>query len=233
MTLRLSGTTPPPDPSCVFTTVRVTRGGPVWWPQHRRRLAESAQEVLGMRLPSDLEDRVRGAAEALAEGRLRITLGSQGVHVDSGPPAPTPSPRQLVTVNGRTGSWRHKWCDRRQVAEAEQLVGHGHVPLFAADDGRLLETATANLLVLDGTALLTPPLSDDLLPGVTREAVLTAAGAVGMTVEECDLRAADVLGRPAFTTSSLTGVVAVASLDGQPLPQDAAAADRLRAAMAL
>lgn len=230
MTLRLSGKTPPPDPSCVFTTVRVTRAAAVWWPQHRRRLAQSAHEVLGVRLPGDLEDRVAAAAESLAEGRLRITADQQGVRVESGLPAPTPSPRHLVTVAGRTGPWHHKWCDRRQVAEAEELVGEGRVPLFVAADGRLLETTTANLLVLDGTTLLTPPLSDHLLPGVTREMVLAAAAALGLTVEECDLRAGDVLGRPALTTSSLTGVVAVASLDGEPLPQDDDARQRLAAA---
>lgn len=230
--VRLSGATPPPDPSCVFTTVRVTRSLALWWPQHRRRLADSAQEVLGARLTGDLDDRVAAAAESLAEGRLWVHVDDQGTSLQSGLPAPSPTPRSLVTVTGRTGSWRHKWCDRRQVAEAEQLVGADRVPVFAADDGRLLETATANLLVVDGTTLLTPPLSDDLLPGVTREVVLAAAASLGLAVEERDLRAGDVLGRPALTTSSLVGVVPVARLDGQALPQDDGLVQRLRAATA-
>ena len=231
MTLRLSGATPPPEQSCVFTTVRVTRSAAVWWPQHRERLAASAQELLALRLPSDLDDRVDVAAEALREGRLRVHVTDQGVSVQSGLPTVDTRPRHLLAVAGRTGSWRHKWCDRRQVAEAAELVGPGRTPLFV-DDDRLLETGTGNLLVVDGARLRTPPLSDDLLPGVTRQVVLAAAPGLGLAVEERDLTAADVLGRPAFTTSSLAGVVAVESIDGQPLPLDDELLRRLRAATA-
>ena len=229
--LRLSGSLPEPDRDAVFTTVLVRDGRPRHWDRHEARLAASAHAVLGTCLPADLAERVlRAGADA---HRLRVRMACDvGVTVEAGGSAvPLPGPRHLVTVTGRTGPWDHKWCDRRQIAAAEELVGPGRMPVFADEAGHLLETSTGNLVVVRGDRLSTPPLSADLLPGVTREVLLERAAGLGLTVDERPLTAADLGGACAFTTSSLAGVVPVATLDGHAVAQDDALLQRLRTAV--
>lgn len=82
-------------------------------------------------------------------------------------------------------------------------------------EGFLTEAATANVLVWDGRALLTPPDSLGILPGVTRDLVLgtetaRAHGARSRMVSIHDAyRAQEIV-----LTSSVRGVVSVRSLDG-------------------
>jgi para-aminobenzoate synthetase/4-amino-4-deoxychorismate lyase len=130
-----------------------------------------------------------------------------------------------VTSHARTahrpqGSWRHKWAARDAFESAERAVGDA-VPLFVAADGSVLETSRGNVFLLrpDGS-LRTPPLRDDLLPGVTRRALLDLAHDQGRRVE---LRAFGVdeltRGTP-FWTSSLSGAVPIHSVDGVPTRVD-------------
>ncbi len=46
------------------------------------------------------------------------------------------------------------------------------------------EVGTMNLFVVLGNSLVTPPLSDSILPGVTRDSVLTLGRELGLSVEE-------------------------------------------------
>lgn len=50
--------------------------------------------------------------------------------------------------------------------------------------GRLCEAPTATLFVVRGGVLRTPPLDEDVLPGITREWVLDAASALGVPAVE-------------------------------------------------
>ena len=96
-----------------------------------------------------------------------------------------------------------------------------------ADDALLLSTrntvactSVANLFALFGDRLVTPPLSDGVLPGTTRALLLTLAPLCGLVAEERslaldELQAADVV----FTTNSLRLICRAISLDAQPLPQ--------------
>ena len=237
--LRLEGDVPPPDRQCVFTTLRVDHGSPVHWGRHRSRLARSCALLYRRQLPSGLDQRVGAACgQAPAAGRLRVRLRCEegqaeldlAVEVSTAVAAAT-APRHLVTVAGRDGDWSHKWCDRRQLAAAERLVGPAGVPVFVGPDGDVLETSTANLLATDGTALRTPPLTGGVLPGVTRELVLAAARDVGLVVREEPLRPSDLAGLVVWTASSIRGLVPTASLDGRPLPQDAVLLDGVRRAV--
>ena len=74
-------------------------------------------------------------------------------------------------------------------------------------------------LVADDGALITAPLRDDLLPGVSRRAVLDLARDEGRRTELRAFGAAELARHPAFWTSSLSGAVAIASVDGVPLPR--------------
>ncbi|MCU1658211.1 MAG: putative para-aminobenzoate synthase component, partial [Pseudonocardiales bacterium] len=145
-------------------------------------------------------------------------------------PAPEVRPASPArTVPGRSGLWRHKWADRTYLAGAE---AGDSTPLFIAGDGTVLETSRGNVFLLrdDGT-LVTPPLRDDLLPGVTRRALLDAARDCGRPT---DIRAFDVdelMGCVAFWTSSLSGAVPIESVDGTMLPRNDDQVARFAAAL--
>jgi len=93
----------------------------------------------------------------------------------------------------------------------------------------VLETDRGNVFLIeaDGT-LVTPPLRDDLLPGVTRRAVLDLARDAGRPTALRTFDLAELQERPAFWTSSLSLAVPIHRVDGVPLPR----ADELVAAFA-
>lgn len=120
---------------------------------------------------------------------------------------------------------------------AESLVALDHARRAGADElmfpntrGMLCEAATANVFVVRGDRLLTPPLSSGCLPGTARERVIGLAKERGIEVVERpvtmdEARSADGL----FLTSSTRGVVPVSRWDGREYPPGPVAV-RLRAA---
>jgi para-aminobenzoate synthetase/4-amino-4-deoxychorismate lyase len=119
-------------------------------------------------------------------------------------------------VRGRRGVWRHKWADRAVLA-ADEATG---TPLYVADDGTVLETSRGNVFLIDrGGSLVTPPLRDDLLPGVTRRALLDHALDAGLPVAIRPFGVDELSSSAAFWTSSLSGAVPIHSIDGTPLPR--------------
>jgi len=68
-----------------------------------------------------------------------------------------------------------------QKSEAE-LNGYDEA-LVLTPSGHASEASAANLFVVRGGTLLTPPVSDDILEGVTRKAVLTLAADLGIPTE--------------------------------------------------
>jgi branched-chain amino acid aminotransferase len=82
--------------------------------------------------------------------------------------------------------------------------------------GAIAEAAVANLFVVRGGRLWTPPATDGALEGITRRTVLELAAELGIdagerTLGRVDLFAAD----EAFLTGSGAGLVPVRSLDGE------------------
>lgn len=91
-------------------------------------------------------------------------------------------------------------------------------PILLNETGEIAESASANVfLVKDGT-LITPPLEAGILPGVTREIVLQLAAPAKIAVREEPVAVKDLLAADeAFLTSTLKGVMPIASVDGRPV----------------
>src|SRR5271156_3347442 len=111
----------------------------------------------------------------------------------------------------------HKWADRDWLESVEVELGE-EVPLTPTDAGEVLEAGRANVFVLTGGGIATPPADGRILPGTARGATLDLAAELGVPAAERplhleDLRDADDL----FLTSSLRGIRPVRSLDGEPL----------------
>lgn len=173
------------------------------------------------------------AANALDHGSLRLTItrgsGPRGI-----PPPEQPTPTILITafaagpvlsparVITARRTRRNEWSPLAAVKSInclDDIVARLEAREAGCDDALLLNTAgvvaeatAANIFARFGDQLLTPPLIDGCLPGITRAAILeTTAREVSFTPD--DLRRADEI----FLTSSL-GIRAVAELDGRTLP---------------
>jgi para-aminobenzoate synthetase / 4-amino-4-deoxychorismate lyase len=200
----------------LLETILGLDGVPVRLADHLARLDRSSRELYRVGVTAELAERVGQAAKAFPVGRavLRVVLRPDGEVAISAEPVGPPSGPTAATVATRAGGlWRHKWADRRWAAGADTAV-------FVAADGAVLETVRGNVFLIepDGT-LVTPPLRDDLLPGVTRRALLDLARDEGRPTVLRTFDAAELIARPAFWTSSLSGAVPIHRLDEVDLPR--------------
>ncbi len=228
----------------LFETLRVKGGKVLRMDVHLARLAAGA-DVLGMSLPAiDLAVALAQTAEAngLSEGVLRLTLtrgtGPRGVLPPAEPkptlvitaaPLSPPLPAARLVIGQAT-----RRNDRSPLAQVKSLnyldgiLARQEAARRGADDAVILntrdgvaETSIANLFAVIDGALVTPPLSEGVLPGIMRAQVL-AAGATERPLTVDDLASADEI----LLTSAL-GIRSVATLKGRAL-RSTAAADRLR-----
>ncbi len=221
----------------VFEAVKVTGGVPFALTRHLRRLARSAA---GMDLPEPDLDGIRAGALVLlaasgspARGRLRITLtagisplGSQrgdgpmtaiialGGLPDNEPACdvvtvPWPRNEHGALAGLKTTSYAENVRALRYATDrgAQEAI-------FANTAGNLCEGTGANVFVVSGGRLLTPPLSSGCLAGVTRDLVIEWAGAVEEDLPAGALAAAD----EAFLTGTTRDVLPIRSVDGTLLP---------------
>ena len=101
------------------------------------------------------------------------------------------------------------------MALAEARRTGAYEAIMCNPDGRVAEGSTSNLFVSRGGRLVTPALGTGLLPGITRQRVIDLARAGGLAVDEGDLVPDEVRGAAeAFITSSIRGVMPVATVDG-------------------
>ena len=86
--------------------------------------------------------------------------------------------------------------------------------VFLNENGEITEATSANIFWIKGKFLYTPSIDCGLLPGITRQAVITEAKKEGFTVVEGrfyldDIRDSDFI----FVTNSLNGIIRVGKFD--------------------
>lgn len=90
--------------------------------------------------------------------------------------------------------------------------------LLLNSKGLLAEASTANLLVVRDAGLVTPPVRDGALPGVTRRAVLDLAREAGMRAEERSVEKEELFeADEAFLTGAVMGVMPLVRVDGRAI----------------
>ncbi len=233
----------------VFETIRIRAGSPMHWERHLRRL-HAAAALLDIAMPhSDpaLHDALMAlcADNQAADGSARLTL-TRGPGPRGLAPPEHARPTVLLTVAAGTaaitpitavvarGTRRNEFSPLSRIKSlnyGDSLLARREAATCGADEavllntqGRLAETTVANLVLLSGTSLLTPPLADGALPGIAR----------ALMIERCGVREAPLHpGRPAqaaFAVSSL-GVRALLRLDDTPLDPEPAVLRSLREAL--
>ncbi|HVL88341.1 MAG TPA: aminotransferase class IV [Candidatus Thermoplasmatota archaeon] len=222
----------------LFETLRVQDGAPLWWDEHLRRMAQGAAE-LGIPMPP--EPAWRAAALALLDGargrcRLRLVL-TRGDGPPGFAPPPKPDPRMVLTFDPATlpepprlvalvRSGEPGLPRLKILAAPHAVLARREAARRGADDallvdrrGRVVEATSATVLVARGGRLVTPPLSDGILPGVTRSIVLAWAQEAGVACEEASLYLGDVRGADEILlASSVAGVLPARAVDGRELP---------------
>ncbi|MGH8668458.1 MAG: D-amino acid aminotransferase [Burkholderiales bacterium] len=139
-------------------------------------------------------------------------------------PLVTP-PRELVekgaaAVSAPDNRWLR--CDIKSIS----LIGNCMLRQLSAEtgaaetilfrDGKLTEASASNVFVVKRGAILSPPKTSLILPGITYDVVTELARADGLPLEirevpEMEVRAADEI----WVTSSSKEVLAIVTLDGR------------------
>jgi D-alanine transaminase len=232
----------------IYEVVRAIEGRLIAWPAHAARLAnglaglridatstESFEDVCGRLL------RANGLAVGEATIYLQVSRGA-APRTHHFPPAGTPTtiyasaaafrPNAEMRAKGAKGitfaDQRWARCDLKTVnllgpVMARQAAAEaGAYEAILHRDGMVMEGAATNCFaVLDGV-LRTAPLSNYILPGITRSLLLPLAATLGLKVEERaitlrDLARVDEL----FVCGTTTDVQAIVTLDGAPVANGA------------
>jgi para-aminobenzoate synthetase/4-amino-4-deoxychorismate lyase len=223
----------------VFTSLLVTEGLVADLDEHLARLEASTTELYGKRLPERLLDDLAACLATRPTGRLRLTArpigGPLQVKIEVVPIETVPSAEATLSSVALSsvaqppvaqppialhpavlpgGHGRHKWQDRRELAELisqagrDSALGPDDHLLIVDANGDVLETDRGNVFaVIDGT-LCTPPLDGRLLPGITRATVLRLAAEAGIAAKEARLTVADLTdAAEVFATNAVRGVI--------------------------
>ncbi len=85
-------------------------------------------------------------------------------------------------------------------------------------DGHVAEASSANLFVVYDGEIATPPVADDVLPGITRGAVMQIARDAGYLVTERKIDRTELyVSDEVFFTGTGAQVAPIASVDGRPV----------------
>lgn len=206
----------------IYETFRARQGTVFLLDRHIARLREGAS-VVGIEVPpvvSELVEIVRELADrcGIEDARIRLTL-------TAGPPGGQPSlviqareatdypaalyERGMTTVvadmrrNETSPLSRVKSLNcLDSILSREQAVKAGaDTGVLLNTQGNVAEASTANVFIARGGALLTPPVEDGALPGVTRSFVLQEASEATLTLN--DVLSADEV----FLTGAVMGVM--------------------------
>ena len=232
----------------LYETLRLHRGVLIRFAEHLARMREGLAILELTLDPevafplADLERLIAAAELAGGEGRVRLTVtrgidrGSALPRADALPtclatleplPAGTaasdPRPRTLATVEAAIPR-PAAWAGLKSLNHLPYVLAAAAAARAGADEallvyeGRVKETTAANLFAaLDGT-ITTPPVSEGLLAGVTRDWVLELAQANGFSTRERSLTREELAGaQEVFLTGSVAGIRAVSAIDSRTI----------------
>jgi branched-chain amino acid aminotransferase len=209
----------------LYETVRVSQDSALHGERHFERLTASAR-ALGLPVPA--RSSFAGAiAAARGSGEVvRVRLLASGGEPELRTErrlAAAPDTLRLTLLPGWYAPGyalrEHKLTSHFHGVQGRRLAQAGGYDdaLLVAHDGRVGEGTNANVALLVAGALVTPQV-DGLLPGVCRAALLEAAGALGLPVEERPVALDELLAADAVLfTSSPRGLSEAVELDGQEL----------------
>ncbi len=119
---------------------------------------------------------------------------------------------------------RWKYCHIKSISLLgnvmlrQQALDEGAAEAILVRDGKVTEGAASNVFMVSDGMLVTPPKSDYLLPGITRDLILELAGRAGIAFREADFTPQELSGADEiWLTSSTREILPVAKLNGLPV----------------
>lgn len=224
-----------PSGSGSFETIKTVDGLPWALSRHMRRALNTARRN---DLPFPNEELIRRAvsetiaANPFAIGRLRILF------VDNGSLLAThqeyleiTKPAHLgVIQRGQAGNAivekRYPYNENLKLLKEAQSAGFDDY-LLINHEGKVSETAIANLIFKVDGQWLTPPLSDGVLPGVMRALLVEKAGVLVRQIDAGQVPKIE----SGFVVSSLKIAQPIAQIDGRNL-QISAESEQMRSLFA-
>lgn len=227
----------------LFETMRAEDGGVPMWDRHMARLRTSLN-LLDLTLDWDdtiLREAMRETlvVNGLTDASVRLTV-TRG----SGPrglaPPETPTPTVLISaglakraagevlppvrltvsdIRRNEGSPISRlkvlgYLDNILAAQGARAKGYDDA-LLVNNAGRLACATAANVFLSVDGGLVTPPVTDGVLPGIMRGRVLDRCAAEGFACTERSLTLDDIAEAQAvFLTNSLIGIRMVSEIDG-------------------
>lgn len=223
----------------VYEVVRYYGGRPFKMDSHMRRLTRSAAGI-DLAIPSTSE--IAGAMDELVRRQnmpeaavyLQITRGEtarvQGIPKNLKPnviaiarPATSARPASGIAIVTQSDD-RWARCNLKTTMLLPAMLARSRAERLGAQDaifvrdGFVTEASAANVFIVSKGVVLTPPLSNYLLAGCTREAILELHGANGIESREQLITHADLLDADEVFLSSTNGELRpVTKIDGRPV----------------
>lgn len=225
----------------LYETLKLIHGLPAFFDEHITRL-EQGLEQIGVEPPFDrpgLADQIVRLSEA-----TDVRDGACRVLVTGGPPEGRPAllvqtevrpvptrPLTLISCHmlRAAAALKSNSFIASHIAQRAAKAAGADDALFVDEEGRVYEATTANVFVVRDGVLTTAPTDGDILPGVTRAKLLELCATTGLPVSEAHVSVTSLSSDDGMLlTSSVRGIVAVASVDGSRLRVDEALLRRLR-----
>jgi branched-chain amino acid aminotransferase len=240
----------------VFSTLRIKDKLLFAFERHWARMSRDAA-LMNVPMPPSADGLERDllrlvAANGVENGTLRVVVVRNGHSFWEGPS--TGSASDVIALTANIKSWASSvrlgvqphgrfaasdftrakilsWSQNLRWAERAQEQGFDEVVLLN-EHGRVAECTSANIFAVIGDRVVTPPLSDGCLPGITREVLLEQIRLPGFTLSEEGLILEDLYGASeVFITSSTRDLLRVSEIAGRKLNQSGDAGERMAAAL--
>ncbi len=215
-----------------FSTVGCDCGRPLLWERHRARLAASLAHLgagADILFPdeSSLRELLVGNG-LLGPARLRVVgsrVGADGwvmeasvSHCDLSGPGVPPTCLSIERWSSAPPLTGHKTLARLpwDLARNNAIDRGADDALLVNGTGQVLETAIANVWIVRGFELWTPPAPTHCLPGVMRGWLLERAAGIGLDVFETGFTKANLEGADeVWVSNAVVGVRRVGRVEDQ------------------
>jgi branched-chain amino acid aminotransferase len=239
----------------VFSTLRVSEGALFAWEKHWARMSRDAR-LLNVEMPADPDAVERDIirlidANHAPEATLRLVVVRNTGGLWQGPSSGLATDTIVLTADLKnwgesirlsiqpharyaasefTSAKILSWAANLRWAERAQEQGFDEVILLN-ELGRVSECTSANLFASFGNQVVTPPISEGCLPGVTRDVLVHEIHVPDVTVIERPLALEEFYNADGvFITSTTRGLLHVREIAGRPLENRGDACHRLGSA---
>lgn len=226
----------------VFETLRAYNGHAAFCGLHYERLKRNCTR-LNIDMPVDKHGFEKAILKTINANRIkdayiRVTLSSVGASFGLEKPKKMSTnfsifcrefkgrPKELYEKGARVILVKNVPCDHpimavikstnylnKMMARDEVIRAKADEGIFCTPEGKVLEGSATNIFIVKKGEIYTPPLSDGVLPGITRSIVIELAEGIGLPMHETPVSLTDLKNcDEVFLTGSTTEILPIREL---------------------